>query len=135
MCIPVKDGALTREKHIKAQALPMTLAMAWTEEADKLSAALLSASGPGERVKAMEAMLDAVCDYDKAFPAQDIRDNASAVQVATAFEVLRELNDPLAVAREKQQAEQNRNMELLAKLPQSVVADLMQKSTQETPSQ
>jgi hypothetical protein len=116
MCIPVKDGAVTRDKHIKAQALPMALAMQWTEDADALSAALLSAATGPDRAKAMGGILDAVATYAADFPAQDIRDNASAVQVISAFEVLRELNDPLAVAREKQQAEMDKNMENLRTL-------------------
>lgn len=129
MCIPVKDGAITRDRHIKAQALPMTLAMQWTEDADALSVALLSAATPGDRAKAMDKILDVVATYAADFPADAIRENASAVQVISAFEVLRELNDPLAVAREKQQAEMDKNMDnlrLMQKIAPEKVANLIE---------
>ena len=116
MRIPVTDGTVKRDKPIKATALPMLAAMEWTEEADMLSASLLSAKTQAERVEAITAILECVCDYDETFPAADIRSAASAQQVSTAFEILRELNDPLAVAREKQEAKMTKDLALLEKL-------------------
>lgn len=138
MCIPVKDGVITRDKHIKAQALPMALAMQWTEDADALSLALLSATTAAARTEAMEKILDAVATYSSDFPTEAIRENASAVQVISAFELLRELNDPLAVAKEKQQAEMDKNMDnlrTLQKIAPDKVASLIETQSLKTPSQ
>lgn len=131
MRVPVSDGTVTREKDVKASALPMSRALQWMDEAETIGKALLSAATPDERAEAMSSILDVVCGYSDGFPVDAIRENASAVQVVSAFEMLKEINDPLAVARAKQEAEQEKSLAMLSKLPQSVMEGLIQKHISE----
>lgn len=102
---------VTHQKRLKAAALPMGRAMAWMKEAEALEKRLLA-----QEDGVLDDVLDFVCEYSPDWPADSIRVNAAPAQIVNAFYLLKELNDPFAVAKQKREEATERGLRMLEAL-------------------
>ena len=147
-----RDSTIRRPKTLHARALPMRAAMEWLADAEQIEAGLNGAPAPkpvirgGEQLKpfnkgdipgagfdtqpdALQALAAFVAAYDKTWPVEAIIEQATGPQLVNAFYALKELNDPLAVVRARQQAEQERGLrmfEMMAKAAPEAAARLVE---------
>lgn len=138
MRVPVQDPSMLQVRHekaLKAAALPMRRAVEWMAGAAELDARLAAAdAGKGDAQAALQAVLEYVLAYDPAWPAEAVREHASGPQIVNAFYLLRELNDPFAVAKSKKREEEERGLrmfEALAKAGNPAVNSLIEKHLRE----
>ena len=129
-----RDKGVMRETKLTAAALPMRRAMEWLEEAKRMDARIAAAdSGNEDPVKVLADVAEFVAAYNPNWPADAICENATAVQIVEALYLLRELNDPFAVAKARKQAEEDRGLrmfEALAKANPQAVQGLIDKHSQ-----
>lgn len=107
--VEIQDGEVRRPKKLFARALPMRPAMAWLKEAGALEAQLNTDEG-------VLALAEFIAGYDPAWPAEAILERCSGPQVMEAFYALKDMNDPLAVARKRAAEEQGRGLRMIEAL-------------------
>lgn len=108
MRVDVPDGSVQRPRALKAQALPMGPALEWLKAAEALDKRLTKQE-PGVLLD----VLDFVCAYSSDWPSDAIRTNAAPAQIVNAFYLLKELNDPFAVAKQRKTEETERGLRML----------------------
>jgi len=113
---------------IHVRALPMSDAVAWAALATVATQAVAAASDYGAMRDAMVQCSDVLAQYPGINA--ELLEKLTTEQITGALEALLEVNDPFARRRRRAEADAEKNMAVLAKMPAETVAVILRQHTE-----